>query len=245
MSNWICFRMLVVATDQNLDAQLDRLSGLAEGQRRTLYAFVAGSTRPVSRDEAATAVGISRPLAAYHLDRLVQDGLLEVRFERRTGRSGPGAGRPSKLYQRSTQPVELTIPTRDYAFIADLLARAIERDTSDQAQTALRQIARDSGAASATEATGRSSDVETNGLAGLRRMLADRGYEPYEDEQGDLRLRNCPFHRLAEHHRELVCTANLAFITGIAQQTAADEPVHARLDPRPGECCVAITRQPH
>jgi predicted ArsR family transcriptional regulator len=244
MSNRICFRMFVVATDHNLDAQLDRLSGLAESQRRTLYAFVAGSTRPVSRDEAATAVGISRPLAAYHLDRLVQDGLLEVRFERRSGRSGPGAGRPSKLYQRSTQPLELTIPTRDYAFIADLLARAIERDTSDQAQTALWKIARDSGAASAAQARGGSPNVETSGLADLRRMLADRGYEPYEDEEGDLRLRNCPFHRLAVQHRELVCAANLAFITGIAQQAAAEEPVHVRLDPRPGECCVAIARQP-
>jgi predicted ArsR family transcriptional regulator len=234
-----------VATDHNLDAQLDRLSGLAESQRRTLYAFVAGSTRPVSRDEAATAVGISRPLAAYHLDRLAENGLLEVRFERRTGRSGPGAGRPTKLYQRSTQPLELTIPTRDYAFIADLLARAVEHDTSGQAQTALRLIARDSGAASAAEATGGSPDVETMGLTDLRHMLAGRGYEPYEDEQGDLRLRNCPFHRLAQQHRDLVCTANLAFITGIAQQAAAEEPVHARLDPKPGECCVAISGPPH
>jgi predicted ArsR family transcriptional regulator len=106
------------------------------------------------------------------------------------------------------------------------------------------RIARDSGAASATDATDDSADVQTSRPGDLRRTLADRGYEPYEDEQGDLRLRNCPFHRLAEQHRDLVCTANLAFITGLAEQATGDQPIQARLDPKPGECCVTIARQP-
>lgn len=227
-------------TPRELDAQLARLSGLGEGQRRALYTFVAGQSRAVSRDEAAVAVGISRPLAAYHLDRLADDGLLEVRFERRTGRRGPGAGRPAKLYQRSAQPVELSVPARDYAFIADLLAKAVEHDVSGAAQTTLWEVAREAGAHAATQPPADELADQAGGLGRLRQTLADRGYEPYPDAEGDLRLRNCPFHRLSEHHRGLVCTANLAFITGIAERAGADQQFQPRLDPRPGECCVAI-----
>lgn len=222
----------------DLEAQLDRLSGLGEGQRRALYALVAGEHRAVSRDEAAAAVGISRSLAAYHLDRLVDDGLLEVRFERRTGRRGPGAGRPAKLYERSRRPVELSVPARDYAFIADLLAKAVESEASGAAQAALRQVAHDTGASSVTQP----APHESGKLGELRQALVDRGYEPYEDADGTLRLRNCPFHRLTEHHRDLVCGANLAFIAGITEQTGASEHLRPHLDPRPGECCVTMSR---
>lgn len=224
----------------DLEAQLARLAGLGEGQRRALYALVAGERRAVSRDEAAAAVGISRSLAAYHLDRLVDDGLLEVRFERRTGRRGPGAGRPAKLYERSRRPVELSVPARDYAFIADLLAKAVESEASGAAQAALRQVAHDTGVSFVTQPAPHESAHETGRLGELRQALVDRGYEPYEDADGTLRLRNCPFHRLTEHHRDLVCTANLAFIAGIAEQTGASEHLRPHLDPRPGECCVTM-----
>jgi predicted ArsR family transcriptional regulator len=233
-----------VTTNRELDAELDRVSGLAEAQRRTLYAFVAGAGRVVSRDEAAAAVGISRPLAAYHLDRLVDDGLLDVRFERRTGRRGPGAGRPAKLYQRSQTPLELSVPARDYAFLAELLAAAVERDSSGEAQAALSRIAHDTGASAAETPAGKPID-QPEGPGLLRQTLADRGYEPYQDDHGNLRLRNCPFHRLAEHHRQLTCNANLAFITGLAERAIPNQPVTVRLDPRPGECCVAITPTEH
>lgn len=229
-----------MTTHRELAAQLARLSGFGEGQRRALYAFVAGQSRAVSRDEAAAAVGISRPLAAYHLDRLADDGLLEVRFERRTGRRGPGAGRPAKLYERSAQPVELNIPARDYAFIADLLAKAVEHDSSGAAETTLWQVARETGAGSAAQSPAVELSDQAGGLGKLRQTLADRGYEPYQDAEGDLRLRNCPFDRLAENHRGLVCTTNLAFITGIAERPGSDQQFRPRLDPRPGECCVAI-----
>ena len=227
-----------MVTEPGLDIQLERLSGLAERQRRALYTFVAGAPHAVSRDEAAAAVGMSRPLAAYHLDRLVDDGLLEVRFERRTGRSGPGAGRPAKLYQRSAHPVELSIPARDYAFLAELLAEAIELDASGEAAAALWQIARETGVRSPEQASVRGSNTNRNPRDDLRLSLASRGYEPYADDTGDLRLRNCPFHRLAAEHRELICTANLALITGISEQTGVE--AQPRLDPRPGECCVVV-----
>src|SRR5919199_4284201 len=110
----------------DLDQQLAGLAGLGDPLRRALYRYVAEQGTPVSRDDAATAVGISRPLAAYHLDKLVGDGLLEARYERRSGRRGPGAGRPAKHYVRVNRQPELSLPARDYATLAELLASAIE-----------------------------------------------------------------------------------------------------------------------
>jgi predicted ArsR family transcriptional regulator len=230
-----------VTASDGLDAQLARLSAFGEAQRRALYAVVAREPRAISRDEAAAAVGISRPLAAYHLDRLVDDGLLEVRFERRTGRSGPGAGRPAKVYQRSAVAVELSVPTRDYRFIAELLANAVERAASGTAQSALKEVANEAGALSVSNVSTEESDNQTDGLTDLRRTLGERGYEPY-DNDGELRLRNCPYHRLAEDHRDLVCTANLAFIGGMAEHLGLGQALRMRLDPKPGECCVSIAQ---
>ena len=218
-----------------LDRQLARVSGLVEDQRRRLYAAVSAASTPVSRDEAAAAVGISRSLAAYHLDRLVADGLLEVRFERRTGRSGPGAGRPAKLYSPSDQPVEISVPAREYAFLAELMARAIENEPSGAARAAFLDAARQVGAeAVLTSATGQTGA----GPEAVNVALAEAGYEPYTDADGMVRLRNCPFHRLAERHRELVCSGNLALIEELTERLASRQS--SRLDPRPGECCVAL-----
>jgi predicted ArsR family transcriptional regulator len=228
-----------VTASDGLDAKLARLSAFGEAQRRALYAVVARERRAISRDEAAAAVGISRPLAAYHLDRLVDDGLLEVRFERRTGRRGPGAGRPAKLYQRAAEAVELSVPARDYRFIAELLANAVERAASGTAQSALTDVANEAGALSVANVSTEESKDRTDGVADLRRTLGERGYEPYNDG-GELRLRNCPYHRLAEHHRNLVCTANLAFIGGMAEHLGLGQALRMRLDPKPGECCVSI-----
>lgn len=228
-----------MTTAANLNSQLARLAGLAEEQRRTLYAYVASQSLPVSRDEAASAVGISRPLAAYHLDRLVRDSLLETRFERRSGRTGPGAGRPTKLYFRSREPVELSVPARDYAFIAELLARALESDPTGAAREALRRAAYDTGRGS-TRDKADDADVAKTAECDIRRALSERGYEPYDSADGTIRLRNCPFDRLAAEHRELICSANLAYVEGIADQQALREQLRPRLDPRPGECCVAL-----
>ncbi|MBA2558819.1 MAG: transcriptional regulator [Propionibacteriales bacterium] len=221
-----------------LGDQLDKVAGLAEAQRRALYGHIASQAEPVSRDEAANAVGISRTLAAYHLDRLARDGLLETLFERRNGRTGPGAGRPAKLYFRSRQAVELSVPARDYAFLADLMARALESHGSGA--ESLERVAYASGRGSTAEPT-----TEANAAApaegDAERALAERGYEPYRSADGELRLRNCPFDRLAEAHRELVCSANLAFLRGVVDQLHLEKRLQPRLDPRAGECCVALS----
>jgi predicted ArsR family transcriptional regulator len=212
-----------------LDRRLVALASLGDPLRRALYRSVTSRDGAVGRDEAAAAVGVSRALAAYHLDKLVEAGLLETRFERRTGRRGPGAGRTAKLYLRSASPVEVALPARDYELMAGLLARAVEADPSGGAGSALDRAARAMGAEVAAE---RGDDAE------VASVLGDRGYEPYQDE-GVLRLRNCPFGRLAEAHRDLVCQANLAFMEGLLDGLGR-AGLRAVLEPRPGRCCVAL-----
>ena len=226
----------------DLDQQLAGVSGLADPVRRALYRYVAERGVAVGRDDAARAAGIGRSLAGYHLDKLVDDGLLEARFERRTGRSGPGAGRPAKLYVRAPRQIELSLPARDYAALAGLLALAVEADPSGAAQAAFHQAARALGTKLGADVAGRTGpEAERQDvLTAARHVLADRGYEPYDDPDGVIRLRNCPFGRLAAEHRELVCGANLAMLAGLTDRLGA-ELIQAKLDPQPGQCCVALT----
>jgi len=228
----------------DIDQQLTGLAGLGDPLRRALYRHVAERGDLVSRDDAALAVGISRPLAAYHLDKLVHDGLLEARYQRRGTRRGPGAGRPAKHYVRADHQIELSLPARDYAALAELLAGAVEADPSGAAQTALNRAAASLGAELGTEAAAHpGADAHPDQvLAALRQVLADRGYEPYEEADGTIRLRNCPFDRIAAHHRQLVCGANHAMLQGLTEHLDGDPPVQAALDPQPGRCCVVLTR---
>jgi predicted ArsR family transcriptional regulator len=228
----------------DVDQQLTGLAGLGDPIRRALYRYVAERGVPVSRDAAAKAAGISRPLAAYHLDKLVDDGLLEPRYQRRSSRRGPGAGRPAKHYVRADRQFELSLPARDYAALAELLAGAVEADPSGAAQAALDRAAAALGAELGAEAASHTApDGDPDQvLATVRQALAARGYEPCEEADGTIRLRNCPFDRIAAQHRELVCGANLAMLQSLTDHLGGDPPVRAVLDPQPGRCCVTLTR---
>jgi predicted ArsR family transcriptional regulator len=221
----------------DLERRLNALASLAAPVRLAPYRCVAGREQGLGRDEAAAAVGISRKLAAYHLDKLAEVGLLEVRFERRSGRSGPGAGRPAKIYLRSARPLEVALPARNYPLIAELLADAVQVDPSGAARAGLERAARAAGAENAVHAD--EDHSRPRDAADGHAALARHGYEPYDDE-GVTRLRNCPFQRLAQTHRELVCRANLAFVEGLVQRLRA-WGLRAVLDPRPGRCCVALS----
>jgi predicted ArsR family transcriptional regulator len=220
--------------------EIQGLQGLTDPVRRSLYRHVVADGEPVGRDAAARAVGISRSLAAYHLDRLVEDGLLEARYERLTARRGPGAGRPSKLYLRSRARFQVSVPPRDYELPARVLAEAVESDMGGPAAVA--RIARGLGRQIGAEASRATGDAASSAAADrLTRALEARGYEPYDDD-GTIRLRNCPFDALASDHRNLVCGMNLALIEG-ATEALGDDALHPRLDPRSGECCVSFNRR--
>lgn len=197
------------------------LASLAEPIRRFLYDFVSSAADAVTKDEAAEGVGVSRQVAAYHLDRLAEDGLLDFEFRRLTGRSGPGAGRPSKLYRRSDRVYDVSVPARRYELMARVLLEAVRGAQVDLA--ALADVAR---------RTGREL-----GESGLEEALAATGYEP-ATEGGETRFHNCPFHRLRDQDRDTTCGLNLALVEGMVEGSGSD--VTAVLAPEDGYCCVRV-----
>ena len=222
--------------------QLSPLGSLDDPTRRRLYEHIAGSRAPVTRDQASAALGLERSLVAYHLDKLVDEGLLTASFARPEGRSGPGAGRPAKHYERADREFTVSLPPRDYRLLAELLARAVETDASGSVRRILDQTAAERGRELAVAnldevGDGRDGGDHRKGSDALVRRLADLGFEPYDDD-GIIRLRNCPFHQLARGHTELVCGMNLAMLSGLTQ--ALDVDARPRLDPAPDRCCVAF-----
>jgi predicted ArsR family transcriptional regulator len=189
-------------------------------------------------------VGIARPLAAFHLDRLVRDGLLRTEFMRRSGRTGPGAGRPAKLYRRSPEHHAVSLPARNYELAAHLFADALAGPKgagTKRLRDEARVYGRSTGERLAGEAVPREVEPEAQEPASDRELLAAlarEGYEPRLD--GDvIRLGNCPFHALVAAHRDLTCGMNLALMTGLLEGLGASG-WRASPDPRPGLCCVAF-----
>ncbi|MET8848891.1 helix-turn-helix domain-containing protein [Amycolatopsis sp. NPDC004625] len=209
---------------------LAAVAALDEPTRRRLYEYVVRRPEPVSRDDVAAALGVPRATVAFHLDRLVEERLLAVGHERRTGRSGPGAGRPAKLYRRSDRQVSVSLPERHYELAGSLLAAAVEEadETGAPAREILGRRARERGA----ELAGGAPDIVGT--------LEDNGFEP-RVEGAEVLLGNCPFHRLAETHTRLVCEMNLGLVEGMLNGTG-ERGLRARLDPHPGFCCVRLTR---
>jgi predicted ArsR family transcriptional regulator len=219
------------------------LHALHDPVRRSLYRYVSAQPHDVSREEAARAVGVQRGLAAFHLDKLVDAGLLQVVAVRRvSGRSGPGAGRPAKLYRRTAVQHEVSVPPRTYAVAAELLAEAVEEAGADLAlQAAARRLGVRFGAqARAGAATRVDEGTVTPAVvpSGVIDILVRRGYQPYQDGTA-VRLGNCPFRGVAEQFPAVVCGMNLALLEGLVDGAGA-VGISAVMDPRPGQCCVAL-----
>ncbi|MEU7115726.1 helix-turn-helix domain-containing protein [Streptomyces sp. NPDC046182] len=233
---------------------INAIAMLQDPVRRRLYEYVAGQGREVGRNEAAEAAGVARTLAAHHLDKLTEAGLLESGSRRLTGRSGPGAGRPAKVYTRAAAERSVSLPARDYRTAAELLAEAAE------------EAGLDAGLCAAARRRGealRGSAAPCGGLEDAMAVLAARGYEPHMEGGAEaieeagaggaiggvrsaavagevtpvVRMRNCPFHAVAERFPPLVCGMNLALLEGLL---GTDGSVRARMDARPGECCVVV-----
>lgn len=193
----------------------------------------------VSRDDAADALGVGRSAAAFHLDKLIDAGLLEARYERTSGRTGPGAGRPAKLYGRSATEVEVSFPPRRYDLAGSVLADALVRASSGQtsAHDALVEAARDTGVRMGRAAAEQRS--RSGRRTALVRVLADNGYLPRQRGR-DIVLANCPFHALVDRHPDLVCRMNLDLLTGVVDGLDCADTVSARLKPSEGKCCVCL-----
>jgi predicted ArsR family transcriptional regulator len=226
----------------SFEDSLDAVGTLTDDLRRSLYLFIRARRRPVGRDEAAEAVGISRELAAFHLDKLIERGLLRARYGRLSGRVGPGAGRTSKLYEPTDLDVAVSIPRRSYDFAGSILVDALARTGAPALET-VQESARQQGASLGRKIKREQRLANASHkklVSSVVDLLYDRGYEPYIDEQGSLRLSNCPFHVLAQQSIEIVCGLNQAFIEGVLSGLGA-KGLNAILDPRPGECCVRVS----
>ncbi len=225
--------------------ELAVISSLGEPNRRALYEHVVRAGDWVSRDDAAAGTGLERATAAHHLDRLAADGLLDVDFRRLSGRKGPGAGRPAKLYRRARGDFEVSLPPRDYELAGRLLADAadISRVEGRDIVDALAEVAGAEGQRLAGRIRSRLRGRAARRAATKRRAVLDaleeQGFEPLPTESGTIVLRNCPFHRLARQHTELICGMNLCLL-GSAVDEVSGIGLEARLEPEEGACCVKL-----
>jgi predicted ArsR family transcriptional regulator len=217
-------------------AALGAIAALAEPTRRRLYDHIVRQPGAVSRDEAAAAVGVPRATAAFHLDRLARKGLLDVVHQRRTGRTGPGAGRPAKLYRRPETAVSVSLPERRYDLAGELLATAVEE--ADRTGSRPGEVLERSARALGDELGRAARSAAGGGESALQAVLEEAGFEPRADGD-DVVLVNCPFHALARAHAGLVCGMNLHLMRGVLSGVG-ESGLEARLDPGERRCCVRL-----
>jgi predicted ArsR family transcriptional regulator len=222
-------------------AALRAVAALADPSRQALYAMVSDATEAVTREQAAAGLGISRKLAAFHLDKLVQAGLLVADYH--PAARTHALGRTPKAYRRAPSQVQISIPQREPVALAALLLDAVDTARpGEPARDAACRTAEEAGrrlgaAARATVRAGRLGSERTLSLA--EAALRERGYQPLRESPTCVRLRNCPFEPLAAHATELVCDINLHLISGLLDGLQP-RVATAVLAPEPDQCCVEL-----
>jgi predicted ArsR family transcriptional regulator len=224
------------------DDQITSVAALGDPQRRALYRYVVAQPEPVSRDEVAQALGVARHVVKFHLDKLETEGLLEVEYRRPPGRSGPGAGRPAKLYRRAAREFAVNLPGRRYDLAARVMAKAITNASATGAplRDALVEAARETGHALGQEARQSLGRRRSSAavVKAITRVLEANGYEPRRADSG-ITLANCPFHALSRDYTDLVCGMNLDLITGLVESVDA-HALKPTLAPVANQCCVSL-----
>jgi predicted ArsR family transcriptional regulator len=214
---------------------------LAEPTRQRLYLYVRERGEPVGREEAARHAGIKPRLAAFHLDRMAEAGLLDVGYRRLSGRVGPGAGRPAKVYSVSSRSFSVEVPQTRYGLAASMMATALSADGHGGDGKSLQQVATTVGESLGGEIR---QQARTKGarLEAVQSKLSQLGYEPRVQESGEWTMRNCIFAELSSSHRELVCPMNAAFVAGLVDGAHVKSLRVERRTAPPG-CCVRLTSQ--
>jgi len=229
-------------TSEDLAGQVAGVAALADPIRRELYLYVSAQPMPISRDQASDGLGIARHTAKFHLDKLAEEGLLDISFKRLSERRGPGAGRPTKLYARSSRQLSVILPERRYDLAGHLLASAIDYAAAQgiTLADALDDVAAGWGRGVADRARSAAGPRPSRErlVACTCQALTDNGYEA-QCSGGSIVLRNCPFDALAREHTELVCGMNLAIMAAVTEQLREME-LDAQLEPAPDRCCVVL-----
>jgi predicted ArsR family transcriptional regulator len=219
-------------------ARWNVVAALIDPVRRALYEHVRRQRRPVSREEAADAVAVSRNLTAFHLDKLVDVGLLHAHYEVPSGKRR-GRGRTPKVYEAHADGLNLAIPARQYELAGQILADAIAESPADTSAAVRRQAFQRGQQIGQSARPG--SEDRVVGLEDACQALGEMGFEPRLGDE--MLLENCPFHALAQRQRELICGLNQAFVAGLLAGLGA-HALQARLIPRSGACCVTVTAGP-
>ncbi|MDT4944158.1 MAG: hypothetical protein QOH14_891 [Pseudonocardiales bacterium] len=216
------------------------IAALDDDVRSALHEFARGADGPVTREAAAEAVGISRKLAAFHLDKLVAAGLLTARIE---AVGAPRVGRAPKVYEPADADIAVCVPPREPQLLAAILIDAVVGERPDEtADHAVLRVARERGVAVGADERAASRPGRLGAeraLALATTLLRQHGYEPARAAD-TVRLRNCPFHPMASAAPELVCGLNQAFLAGVMEGLQAGASVEAVLAPRQGACCVEL-----
>jgi len=223
-------------------AEVSSLASLGDPTRRRLYEFVVAQGEPVSRDMASAGTDIARHVVKFNLDKLEEEGLLVAEYARPSGRKGPGAGRPTKFYKRSSREISVSLPERHYDLAAQLLAEAItaSQKSSISIDGALKKSASDFGRVLADEVNGQLDKraSKANVVESVSRVLEAHGYEPRQNGE-QLFLSNCPFHALSQEYTSLICGVNHDLIRAMVEELPIS--LAANLEPGDGRCCVTIS----
>jgi len=226
---------------------MHRLDAIGDQELRETLLYTRARPLPVTADEVAAAHGVHRNVARGRLERLANAGLLIRSFERRTGRTGPGAGRPAKTYRVAPELSAIEFPERRYEQLIGLVVDALpERGRRD----GLREIGVAFGRELAREARLRPAKGFRTALGRVCAGLGSLGYQAsvaeVTDERAVITTATCPLRplvrarpRLAELDRGMWAALLARAFAGTAvDEIGCDTPNCQRDD---ADCRVLLT----
>lgn len=228
----------ISAASQLLDERIgDITSALGDPTRRAVYIAVREAAEPLTSTDVADLFDIHPNVARHHLDKLANDGYLEVDRRRQSGRSGPGAGRPAKCYSPSGKGIDLHFPSRRHDLLVELLVRIVERSGGSDAARVAEDVGREYGEELASEIGSPADAAYETAVTAIAKAMTGLGFEMSADPgAGRLLTSSCPFGGAAAQHPEVVCSLDRGIVSGLfAGMSRPCEPV---LHPDPHEACV-------
>jgi predicted ArsR family transcriptional regulator len=180
---------------------MHRLDVIGDHELRETLLFARAQPQPVTADEVTASQGIHRNVARGRLERLAEAGLLIASFERRTGRVGPGAGRPAKTYRVAPELTAIEFPERRYEQLIGLVVDVLpERGRRDR----LHEVGIGFGRDLARQARLRSAKTFPTALRRVCAALGRLGYQAsvaeMTGERAVITTATCPLRPLIRAH---------------------------------------------